>query len=223
VTAVVDDAVTVIRKVSRGPRDGATFPPLRRLRFLPTVALALAAASSRAGAPPVVTRVIGPMTEQPLPNAEVIDLDSQARRFTNETGQVRWSWPDAGRLRIRVRQLGYQFVDRELIRFAPDGTPLDTLTIALRRVAYALPNVRTEATRQCEAADPATQALSMLALTQLRMAAERYEVFRKAYSFRMRQRRRTIRFLPTGVAARCGRTTKRKRPRRGASRTDLAW
>lgn len=152
-------------------------------------------------APLLVVRVVEDASRQPLPNAEVIDLDSGAHRFTNAAGEARVPWPDGGRIRLRVRELGFQFTDRELARSAPDGSVLDTVTIALTRVAYILPNVTTSATSQCASdADSATKAMAVVALGQLRMGAERYEAFRKAYPFRIRQKRRTIRFLPTGVA-----------------------
>jgi len=145
--------------------------------------------------------VVEDANRQPLPNAEVIDLGSGARRFTNAEGQARLPWPDAGRVQLRVRQLGFQFVDRELARSTADGMLLDTVTFALTRVAYVLPHVTTQATSQCESSsDPATKELAVAALSQLRMGAERYDAFRKAYPFKIRQQRRTIRFLPTGTA-----------------------
>ena len=149
----------------------------------------------------LLVRVVEATSGQPLPNAEIIDLDASSHRFTNGDGEARLSWPDRGRLRLRVRQLGFQFEDRELVRPAAPETVLDTATFALSRVAYMLPDVATRATTHCATdADPATKALAAVALGQLRMSAERYESFRKAYPFRIKQKRRTIHFNRTGGA-----------------------
>jgi hypothetical protein len=53
-----------------------------------------------AAAPILVVRVIEDANRQPLPNAEVIDLESAARRFTNVEGETRLPWPDAGRILV---------------------------------------------------------------------------------------------------------------------------
>ena len=156
---------------------------------------------ARASAPVIIVRVVDDASRQPLPNAEVIDVASGVRRFTNGDGEARLMWPDAGRLRLRVRQLGFQFVERDLTRSSTDGLSPDTVTIPLARVAYVLPDVTTRVSTQCQTSDDATEkALAVLALTQLRMGAERYDAFRKEYPFRIRQQRRTIRFRPPGVA-----------------------
>jgi hypothetical protein len=85
--------------------------------------------------------VVDDGSQQPLPNAELIDLGSGAHRFTNDGGEAALPWPGDGRLRLRVRQLGFQFVDRTLVRDANASPASDTITVALRRVAYALPQV----------------------------------------------------------------------------------
>ena len=55
-------------------------------------------------------RVLERTTQQPLPNADRIDLDRGARRFTNAEGSARLAWGPTGRLRLR--QLGFQCVCR---------------------------------------------------------------------------------------------------------------
>jgi len=89
-------------------------------RLVALVALTLAAtrAASPQGTPALVIRVLERTTQQPLPNAEVIDLDGGARRFTNAEGEARLGWGPTGRLRLRVRQLGFQFVEQDVTRTA---------------------------------------------------------------------------------------------------------
>lgn len=160
-----------------------------------------AAAGSVAAAPALLVRVVEDVTRQPLPNAEVIDLGSGARRFTNGDGEARLAWPDSGRLRLRVRQLGFQFVDRALVRASVGPSAVDSVTVTLTRVAYTLPRVATRATLRCDTeTDTVTKLLAAAALEQLRMGAERYDAFRKAYPFQVRQQRRTVRFASTGKA-----------------------
>jgi hypothetical protein len=159
--------------------------------------LAVAAQQS----PVLLVRVLESASGQPLPNAEVIDLESGTRRFTNGDGEARLAWPDRRPLRLRVRQLGFQFEERELTRPTSGSSAPDTSTFALSRVAYVLPDVTTRATSQCTGeGDAASKALAALALGQLRMSAERYESFRKTYPFRINQKRRTVRFNPNGTA-----------------------
>src|SRR5215207_601241 len=61
--------------------------------------------AARHAAPVLSIRVVEDASRQPLPNAEVIDLDAGTRRFTNADGETRIPWPDRGPLRLRVRQL----------------------------------------------------------------------------------------------------------------------
>lgn len=147
------------------------------------------------GSPTLLVRVRESVSQQPLPNAEVIDLDGGARRFTGAEGEARLAWPGNGRLRVRVRQLGFQFVDQVVSRaVTSESASGDTLTVTLTRVAYALPSVTTRESGCSPNADSVTKALSVLALSQLSMGAERYDAFRRAYPFEMRQLRRTLRF-----------------------------
>ncbi len=87
----------------------------------------------------------GRNTRRPLSNAEVIDMLTGQQRVTDEHGLARVQWPSSGDLRLRVRQVGYRFVDRTL-KHAADGSA-DTITVALSRVVFTLPQVL--ATSQC--------------------------------------------------------------------------
>jgi hypothetical protein len=170
-------------------------------RLLGTILLVL---SSRHGSPTanavLLVKVVDGGSSQPLPNAEIIDLDASTHRFTNAEGEARIAWPDRGRLRLRVRQLGFQFQDRDLTRAADATAAIDTATFTLSRVAYTLPSVATRAPAKCAAdGDAASKALAAVALGQLQMSAERYESFRKAYPFRIKQKRRTIHFNANGT------------------------
>jgi len=172
----------------------------RRLAALVALTLAVARVVSPQGTPSLVVRVVERTTQQPLPNAEVIDLDGGARRFTNDEGETRLAWGPTGRLRLRVRQLGFQFVDQDVKRSASQAAAGDTVVVTLGRVAYTLPEVTTRENGCSPDADSVTKALSVVALSQLSMGAERYDAFRNAYPFQIRQKRRTVRFNPDGTA-----------------------
>jgi len=65
-------------------------------RFTTLFAILVAASLATAGryqARVLLVRVIESGSPQPLPNAEVIDLESGARRFTNTAGKARIAWP----------------------------------------------------------------------------------------------------------------------------------
>jgi hypothetical protein len=100
---------------------------------------------------------------------------------------------DARELVLRVRQLGFQFVDRVI------AVGTDSSTFELQRVAYVLPAVRTTATAACATeTDPQAAMLSASVLEQLRAGAERYEEFRRAYPFRVRLERRSANISSAG-------------------------
>jgi hypothetical protein len=172
---------------------------MRRLA-MPAICLAIAAApgeladaawkDTRLPAHSLVVQVIDVGTQRPLPNADVFELATGTHRLTNARGEARLDWPTTGVFRLRVRQLGYRFVEREL---RASGAPVDTVTIALDRVAFVLPELRAEVRHQCDALpDSASRQLALLALGQLRLAAEHYEQFRREYPFDMRGERRTV-------------------------------
>lgn len=149
--------------------------------------------ASRASEPPgLVVHVVEDASRAPLPNAEVIDLESGVHRFTNDRGAAVVPWPPSERLRLRIRQLGFKFTDRVVER-TPNEQSADTLTVALERVVFALPEVVTREPSHCgDEPDSLAKLLSIPALEQLRLGAERYETFRKAYPFQIQQERRTI-------------------------------
>jgi len=91
-----------------------------RLAALVALTLAVARVASPQATPSLVIRVVERTTQQPLPNAEVIDLDGGARRFTNHEGETRLAWGPTGRLRLRVRQLGFQFVEQDVANRSQD-------------------------------------------------------------------------------------------------------
>jgi hypothetical protein len=153
--------------------------------------LAARSATERgARAASLVVQVLDAGSRRPLPNADVADLESGTHRLTNERGEARLDWPAAHTLHLRVRQLGYRFVEREV---RASGAAADTVIFALDRVAFVLPELRAEAVHRCDAlSDSSSQQLALLALGQLRLAAEHYEQFRRAYPFEMKAERRTV-------------------------------
>ena len=176
-------------------------------RTAPLVALIVAltaAATPRAPATRVpaalLLRVVDSATRLPLPNAEV--SASGRRGLTDAAGEVRILYPEDGALQVRVRQLGFRYVDRTFYRDPASRADEDTAVVALVRVGWALPQVVVRAERRCrERGDPATLPLSQASMELLRFGAEQFENFRRAYPFDLTMERRT-----TG-------TTGRMRPR----------
>jgi hypothetical protein len=120
----------------------------------------------------------------------VLDLGSGTSRLTDERGELRTVRPRDGALRLRVRQIGFRAVERQL--HASAAVP-DTLTFALRRVTFTLPGVFATAESRCApATDSLSTRLSATVLEQLRLGAGHYERFRRAYPFRVREERRTV-------------------------------
>jgi len=170
---------------------------MSRLRCVLT-AVAFVLASRPGQRSSLVVTVVDEVTRRALPNAEVVDVDSRARWFTNDRGEASVPWPSSSRLHLHVRQLGFKPAERTIERM-PDDNAADTLTIGLERVAFALPEVVTrEATRCGGSADTVAGILSVPALEQLRLGAERYETFRKTFPFRIKQERRTVRLSEDG-------------------------
>lgn len=93
----------------------------------------------RAPAASLLVQVVEVGTRRPLPNADVFDVSSGTHRLTNARGEARLEWPQAGVLHLRVRQLGYRFVDREL---RASGAVADTVIVVLERVAFVLPELQ---------------------------------------------------------------------------------
>ncbi|HEY5086746.1 MAG TPA: hypothetical protein VII66_05225 [Gemmatimonadaceae bacterium] len=139
-------------------------------------------------------RVIDDATRQPLVNAEIITLGTQQNSFTNDHGEARLLRPPEGSLHVRVREIGFEFADRDIPHAPGTAQIADTIVVMLQPVSYKLPKVTTEATNSCGATtDSLSESLSALVLSQLRLSAERYEAFRRAYPFTVRIERRTVR------------------------------
>jgi hypothetical protein len=118
----------------------------------------------------VTVTVIDVGARYPLANADVIDLVTGQHHFTDQYGQARLPWPSDGRLRLRVREIGYQPAHRIINR---DAATAEATTIALSKVAYVITPVK--ATSHCVTTDDsASLALSVSVLDQLKQGAEKY-------------------------------------------------
>lgn len=163
------------------------------MRILALAALHLFAGVSLLGAQPqsliVVVRTVG--DARPLVNAEVINRTRGTRSFTREGGETRVALPSSGPLELRVRQLGFAFVDRTIDRASLRADGTDTLVVELTRVALDLPTVAITEARGCPVIPREQAPLAYWALLQLREGAERYGSFRQAYPFRVTTERRT--------------------------------
>src|SRR5947209_19234108 len=62
----------------------------------------------------VLVTVVDSLSRYPLANADVYDVARGHHRFTDETGTVRLVWPSDGQLQLRIRQVGYQPLQRTL-------------------------------------------------------------------------------------------------------------
>lgn len=146
----------------------------------------------------VTVTVIDAVGRYPLGNADVIDLASGEHRITDERGQVRLPWPNSGQLRLRVREVGYQPLERALRRATGSQ---DSTTFAMSKVAYVMAPVT--ATSHCETSDDtASLALSVAVLDQLRQGAEKYIEFRRLYPFEASVERRSALIPESGIAKR---------------------
>jgi hypothetical protein len=150
-----------------------------------TFSLAMPVAAQQSVA---VIKVVDSLSRRGIGSADIADLRSGVRVRTDAEGEARLQWPADGILSIRVRQLGYVAVTRELRRDAGSNA----LTIAIERVSYVLPPVKTKSTSACApSTDSVSARLSVMALEQIRLGAERYEAFRRDYPFRATVTRRT--------------------------------
>ena len=144
----------------------------------------------------LLVRVLDSASGAPLPNAEVTAIGRNA--LTDARGQVRILWPAEGTLSIRVRQLGFRYVQRTVQRSTSPTATEDTLTIAMQRAAFALPQMTAVARPRCRdgEADSRRSALSESAMELLRFGAEQYGTFRRRYPFTLTVERRTELFVP---------------------------
>lgn len=174
---------------------------MRRLRrrsacllLLMLAPLATSASRPRSGTSVVplalLLRVIDSATRAPVPNAEV--TASTRRGLTDASGEVRILYPEDGELRVRVRQLGFRYVERTFHRDASSRAQEDTAVVVLVRMGFALPQVVVRAERRCkDGSDPARVALSQASMELLRFGAEQFDNFRRAYPFNISMERRT--------------------------------
>ena len=164
----------------------------RALLVAGLLAVASVSAARDPAQAPVVIRVLSDADDAPLANAEVIDRRTGSRALTRENGEARVYVPDAGSVTVRVRQLGFAFVDLQLQRatLPPAG---EAVVVRLTRIPFALPTVSTTTARDCPPVEATARPLALWALAQLREGAERYETFRKAYPFTIDIERRTVR------------------------------
>jgi hypothetical protein len=140
----------------------------------------------------VLVHVVDSASRQPLPNAEV--TATRARRLTDAEGNARFTWPEDGTLRIRVRQIGFRYEDRTLHRGTSSTATADTVVVVMSNATFALPQVVTEADVRCDAKlDQSALALSTSSMELLRFGAEQYNSFRAAYPFNVALTRRTVR------------------------------
>jgi hypothetical protein len=177
--------------------------PLAALCVAGLLAFTSALASHADAAPPalgaaapvptvVVVHVVDSASRFPLPNADV--SAPPTHRLTDADGNVRFPWPESGRLKIRVRQIGFRYAERTLHRGTSSSAREDTVVVALQPAAFALPQVVTQAESRCPPiADSATYALSVSTMELLRFGAEQYDAFRAAYPFYVTLARRTVR------------------------------
>ena len=139
----------------------------------------------------LLVHVVDSASRRPLPNAEV--TTSSARRLTDAEGNARFTWPDSGALRIRVRQIGFRYADRTVHRGSSPTATEDTVTVVLSSATFALPQVEVQADVRCtEKLDSAAFALSTATMELLRFGAEQYNSFREAYPFNVTLTRRTV-------------------------------
>jgi hypothetical protein len=139
----------------------------------------------------LLVRVLDSRSSAPLPNAEVTALGRST--LTDARGQVRILWPPEGELMVRVRQLGFRYVQRTVQRSTSPTATEDTLTIPMQRAAFALPQMSTVARARCrdEDANAPPTALSESAMELLQFGAEQYGTFRRRYPFALTVERRT--------------------------------
>ena len=153
---------------------------------------ALGAASSVPLPTLLVVHVVDSASRISLSNAEV--AAATVRKLTDRDGNARFPWPADGTLRIRVRQLGFRYTERTLHRGTSATAREDTVVVALRPAAFALPQMATQADVRCEGTpDSATLALSASSMELLRFGAEQYANFRLRYPFYVTLDRRTVR------------------------------
>lgn len=138
----------------------------------------------------LLLRVVDSATRRPLPNAEV-SADGR-RGLTDGLGEVRVLWPASGALHVRVRQLGFRYVERDLRRDAASTVEEDTVVIALARMQWSLPQVVVQAEQKCPEDRGENVALSQASMELLRLGAEQFDNFRRTYPYELTLERRSV-------------------------------
>lgn len=164
-------------------------PTVHRLRVVAIVLCSAFAVSAKTAGQPltVLISVVDELSRQALTNAEVMDVASGQHRFTDELGKARMPL-SSGTVRIRVRQIGYQPVERTL---ESASITSQGIVVELKRVAYVIPPVLASSARCSIDADSASRIVSASALSQLQASAEKWESFRRTYPFDAEIERRT--------------------------------
>ena len=154
----------------------------------------------------LLLRVVDSLSRAPVANAEVT---AEGRRgLTEAKGEVRIQWPASGSVSVRVRQLGFRYVQRTLTRDPASTSAEDTVVVAMARAAFALPQVATVDRARCrEERDAGRRARSEAAMELLRFGAEQYGTFRRRYPFRLTLERRTQSGEPGRFGARVEKST----------------
>lgn len=127
---------------------------------------------------------------RPIANADVATDYGGTHRLSDERGDARVSIADTGVTVLRARQIGYAPAERRVVASAGST---DTITIAMTRNSVILPASVARAPSSCAlAGDSSSRDLSLLALDQLRLAAEHYDDFKRAYPFRVFTHTRSV-------------------------------
>ena len=138
----------------------------------------------------VLVRVREATTNVPIANADVANAITGVHRLSDERGEARIPMTDTVGILVRVRQIGFTPVERRVLHRASGA---DTLDVTMSRNSVTLPATVARAPSSCAApGDSATRELSLLALDQLRLAAEHYEEFTRAYPFRVYTHTRSV-------------------------------
>jgi hypothetical protein len=173
-------------------------PSLRRLAFVVfgvTLGAAAPSAVRAQGSTMLLLRVRDSLSGAPLPNAEVTAIGRKT--LTGPKGQVRITWPADGVITLRVRQLGFRYVERTVRRGTSPTATEDTLTITMQRAAFALPQVTSVARTRCrDRGADSPSPLSQSAMELLRFGAEQYGTFRSRYPFNLLLEQTTELFDP---------------------------
>lgn len=154
------------------------------IRLLATLLLTGAARAGHAQvAVPILTgQVIDAVGKRPVSLAEIV-VDGKSSVFADTAGNFRVAQISPGQHQLRVRRVGYRFVDRT-IQIPPSG-PAAPLLIALEPIAIKLEQLVVEAPKACrrggirEDAEPALVEI----YSQLRLGADQYIALTKKYPF----------------------------------------